>query len=151
MADAGPAKQKLIVLAKTVAARFQLAPELVCAVVEQESNWNPWAIRYEPRFFAKYIAGMYTNNKIGATEAYARAFSWGLMQLMGEDARELGADLAFLSQLCDPETNLSLGCEWLFRDLKNAKVDVTAALLAWNGGGNPAYAAEVLARQEKYR
>ena len=26
------------------------------AVVEQESGWNPWAMRYEPAFFSKYVA-----------------------------------------------------------------------------------------------
>jgi soluble lytic murein transglycosylase-like protein len=144
-------KQALIVLAKTVAQRFRLDPALVCAVVEQESQWNQWAIRYEPGYMAKYIAPMYTNGKIRATEAYARSFSWGLMQLMGEDARELNADMMFLSQLCDPETNLSLGCEWLFREINAAKGDVAAGLLRWNGGADPTYPAQVLARKDKYQ
>jgi len=57
-------------------AAHSLDPALVCAVVEQESAWNPWAIRYEPLFFAKYVASLYTNNKVSASEAYARGFSW---------------------------------------------------------------------------
>jgi len=48
---------------------------------KQESAWNPWAIRFEPLFFAKYVASLYTNNKVSASEAYARGFSWGLMQV----------------------------------------------------------------------
>jgi|SRR5579859_1649404 len=144
-------KQALIVLAKTIAQRFKLEPALVCAVIEQESGWNVWAMRYEPNYFVKYIAPMYTNNKIRtATEAYARAFSWGLMQLMGEDARELNADITFLSQLCDPETNLSLGCEWLFREINAAKGDVIGGLLRWNGGADQTYPALVMARRDKY-
>jgi hypothetical protein len=37
-------------------------------------------MRYEPAFFAKYVAHLFTktNNKITASEAYARGFSWGL-------------------------------------------------------------------------
>jgi soluble lytic murein transglycosylase-like protein len=143
-------KQALMVLAKTVATRFKLAPELVCAVVEQESGWNPWAMRYEPMFFAKYVAHLYTNNQITASEAYARGFSWGLMQVMGQVAREMGYTPLFLSGLCDPEAGLSIGCELLWRKLDAAKGDVTAALLAWNGGGNKDYPKQVLARVEKY-
>jgi soluble lytic murein transglycosylase-like protein len=72
---------KLVALARRAAEEEGLDPALVCAVVEQESNWNPWAIRYEPLFFAKYVAPLYTNNKVGATEAYSRGISWGLMQV----------------------------------------------------------------------
>jgi len=57
---------------------------LVCAVVEQESAWDTHSIRYEPAFFAKYVARLYTSSKISATEAYARAMSWGLCISAGE-------------------------------------------------------------------
>lgn len=93
---------KLMVMAKKAAAAEGLDEALVCAVVEQESAWNPWAMRYEPLFFAKYVAPLYTNNKVGATEAYARGFSWGLMQVMGQTAREAGVSALHLSALCDP-------------------------------------------------
>src|SRR6267154_315603 len=86
---------QLIVLARKAAAAQSLDPALVCAVIEQESAWNPWATRYEPLFFAKYVASLYTNNKISASEAYARGFSWGRMQVMGQVARESGFDALF--------------------------------------------------------
>jgi len=92
----------ILALAKRHAISYALDPALVCAVVEQESAWNTWAIRYEPAFFAKYVASLYTNNKITASEAYARGFSWGLMQVMGQVARESGCDAPFLSALRDP-------------------------------------------------
>lgn len=79
---------RLMELARKAAEAEGLDPAVVCAVVEQESAWNPWAMRYEPLFFAKYVAPLYTNNKVGATEAYARGFSWGLMQVMGQTARD---------------------------------------------------------------
>ncbi len=84
------APPQLVALARKAAAAQSLDPALVCAIVEQESSWNTWAMRYEPAFFAKYVAGLYTNNKITASEAYARGFSWGLMQVMGQVALRHG-------------------------------------------------------------
>jgi soluble lytic murein transglycosylase-like protein len=141
---------QLVALARRAAAAQSLDPALVCAVVEQESGWNPWAMRYEPAFFAKYVANLYTNNKISASEAYSRGFSWGLMQVMGQVARETGFDAAFLSALCDPEQGLATGCKVLRKKFDAMSGDMTRALLAWNGGANPAYAAQVLARRAHY-
>jgi soluble lytic murein transglycosylase-like protein len=141
---------QLVALASKAAVAQSLDPALVCAVVEQESGWNPWAMRYEPAFFAKYVANLYTNNKISASEAYARGFSWGLMQVMGQVARETGFDALFLSALCDPEQGLATGCKVLRKKFDAMAGDMTRALLAWNGGANPAYAAQVLARRAHY-
>src|SRR4029077_12188922 len=141
---------QLIALARKAAVAQSLDPALVCAVVEQESTWNPWAMRYEPAFFNKYVASLYTNNKITASEAYARGFSWGLMQVMGQVAREAGFDAKFLSALCDPEQGLSTGCKVLRKKFDAMGGDAPRALLAWNGGANPAYAAQVLARRAHY-
>ena len=137
-------------MVQQVAAAHELDPALVCAVIEQESCWNPWAMRYEPAFFAKYVASLYTNNKVSATEAYARGFSWGLMQVMGQVAREAGFDSPFLSALCDPEQGIAIGCKVLRKKFDAMQGDLTRALLAWNGGGNSAYPAQVLARQARY-
>ena len=139
-----------IAIAQRYAGAHSLDPALVCAVIEQESSWNPWAMRYEPAFFAKYVAPLYTNNKVSATEAYARGFSWGLMQVMGQVAREFGCDAPFLSALCDPEQGIAIGCKVLRRKFDAMAGDTTRALLAWNGGGNPAYASQVLARRPHY-
>jgi len=141
---------QLVPLARKAAVAQSLDPALVCAIVEQESAWNPWAMRYEPLFFAKYVASLYTSNKISASEAYARGFSWGLMQVMGQVARETGFDALFLSALCDPEQGLALGCKVLRKKFDAAAGDIPRALLAWNGGANPAYPAQVLARKPHY-
>ncbi len=145
-----PIDPKLLQQAQCAATAERLDPSLVCAIVEQESNWNPYAIRYEPLFFAKYVAPLYTNNKIGATEAYARGISWGLMQVMGQVAREMGFDGTFLSAACDPEQGLAIGCKLLRKKIDAMDGDTTRGLLAWNGGGNPAYPAQVLARRAHY-
>jgi hypothetical protein len=173
------APAELVSLAKQNALAHHLDPAIVCAIIEQESSWNPHAIRYEPLFFAKYVAPLYTNNKISATEAYARGFSWGLMQVMGQTAREAGFAEPFLSLLCDPGTALEVGCRVFRKKLDTANNQslfrseqpqvpapsegisptpseatgngvVTRALLLWNGGANPNYASEVLARRPHY-
>lgn len=146
-----PFDSKLMAMAGRAAEAEGLDPAVVCAVVEQESGWNTWALRYEPLFFAKYVAPLYTNNKVGATEAYARGFSWGLMQVMGQTAREMGLNSLHLSMLCDPAVGLATGCKILRRKLEAAGGDLHKALLAWNGGGDPDYADEVVARVARYR
>ena len=144
------APYQLLTLAHKYALAQSRDPGLVCAVVEQESAWNPWSMRYEPAFFTKYVAPLYTNNKVSASEAHARGFSWGLMQVMGQVARETGFDALFLSALCDPEQGLAVGCKVLRKKLDAMAGDTTRALLAWNGGGNTVYAAQVLARRAHY-
>ena len=145
-----PAAERLVSLARTTADAHGLDASLVCAVIEQESSWNPWAMRYEPAFFAKYVASLYTNNKVSASEAYARGFSWGLMQVMGQVARENGFTDHYLSGLCDPSTGLEIGCRVLRRKMDAAKGDTVQGLLLWNGGANPNYPVEVLARRTSY-
>jgi soluble lytic murein transglycosylase-like protein len=145
-----PVPLELIALARRIAAAHALDPALVCAVIEQESAWNPWAVRYEPGFLSRYVAPLYTAGKLSATEAYTRAMSWGLMQVMGQLARESGFAGDSLPALCDPATSVELGCAILAKRLARSRGDVSAALLAWNGGANPNYPAEVLARTRNY-
>ena len=137
----------LLTLAEAAARDHALDPVLVKAVVEQESSWNPEAYRYEPAFFEHYIVPL---NLKDATEANGRAISWGLMQVLGEVAREVGYSGEFLTSLLTPEIGLEYGCRHLANKLKAAGGDVTKALLLWNGGGAPAYAEQVLARMKNY-
>jgi soluble lytic murein transglycosylase-like protein len=151
---------QLVALARAAAAAHGLDPALVCAVVEQESAWNTWAVRYEPGFLSRYVAPLYTVGKIGATEAYTRAMSWGLMQVMGQVAREEGLpDATSIPQLCDPATGLEYGCRVLRAKFAAANSDASEApsdevaqraLLLWNGGANKSYPAQVLARLSHY-
>jgi soluble lytic murein transglycosylase-like protein len=145
-----PVPPEIIDLARRIADEHSLDPALVCAVIEQESAWDPWAVRYEPGFLSRYVAPLYTAGKFSATEAYTRSMSWGLMQVMGQVAREFGFEEPSLAELCDPSTGVEFGCRILAARLKRARGDTPAALLAWNGGANPHYATEVLARTRNY-
>lgn len=142
--------EPLIKLAKEAALAQGLDPGLICCICEQESGWNPYAIRYEPAFMSRYVAPLYTTNKITATEAFARCFSWGLTQCLGQVARENGWT-GPLPQLCDPSAGLLVGCRIFAKKLVLAKGDIRQALLYYNGGANKAYPDQVLARLPKYR
>lgn len=100
---------QLLALARAAAARHALDPALVCAVVEQESAWNNFAMRYEPAFRARYVAPL----GLAVTEEVTRSISWGLMQVMGQVVRENGFDGKFLSALCEPAVGLDCGCRVL--------------------------------------
>ena len=141
---------EIIELARHIGVAHDLEPALVCAVIEQESGWNPWAVRYEPGFLSRYVAPLYTAGKLSATEAYTRAMSWGLMQVMGQVAREHGFADASLASLCDPAVGLEVGCRVFAAKLAAAEGNVTRALLLWNGAGNWDYPAAVLDRTAHY-
>src|SRR5438132_221513 len=133
-------RDDLIALAKKTANKYGLFPELVCGIVEQESKWNTWAIRYEPQFYEHYIKPLVEKGQIvGATEAQARTISWGLMQVIGEVARENGFKGQFLSELCNPETGLDIGCRVFAQKLGHVGGDTEKALGLWNGGSRPTY------------
>jgi soluble lytic murein transglycosylase-like protein len=84
------------------------------------------------------------------TEAHARTISWGLMQVMGEVAREEHYT-GPLPELCDPKIGIAAGLTHLKRMIAISPAgDLHTALQHWNGGGNPNYAAEVMARMSKY-
>jgi soluble lytic murein transglycosylase-like protein len=138
---------EIVALARTIASTHGLDPALVCAVVEQESAWDAHAIRYEPGFRARYVAPL----ELPPTEEIARSISWGLMQVMGQVAREHGFQRPFLSALCDPSAGLTFGCIVLAAKIAAASGDVPRGLALWNGGGNPDYGVQVLARVPRYR
>lgn len=128
---------------------------LLASVIHQESGGNPFAVRYEPAFLKKYLESK-TRKTIGGyvptkcswqTEVQMRATSFGLMQIMGQVARERGFSGEFLPELCDPATNLKWGSEFLQMLLH--KHDTTEkALLRWNGGGDPDYAKKIFAHMD---
>jgi soluble lytic murein transglycosylase-like protein len=143
-------RDELIALAQKTAAAHGLLPKIFCGLVERESAWNPWSIRYEPGFYEEYVQKMLEAGAVhDETEAHGRAISWGLGQVMGETAREMGFAGDF-AQLCDPEIGLEYAARILRHDIDRASSNVVAALLRYNGGGNQSYAAEVLKLSQKY-
>lgn len=102
------------------AEKYSLPPALVKALVQVESNGNPWAVRYEPAFYDRYVAGRRVKVRAPCsrdTEMSLLAHSFGLLQIMGLTARETGFDGVFLTELCDPETNLDVCCKYLSKQV----------------------------------
>ncbi len=124
-------------LIENISAAHNLPFPLVFAIVQVESGGNPHAIRYEPAFFSRYVAGkghtVYSPCS-RATEEQLRAFSFGLMQIMGQSARELGFTGVFLTELLDPATGLDWGCRKLAQQVTRYKGDVESAVAAYNAG-----------------
>lgn len=123
-------------LAMQMAEQFGLPPELVCAICKCESNWRPAAYRYEPLFKTRYIDKLSVPGSIAVSaesEKMGRATSWGLMQVMGQVARERGFKGAYLTQLLEPVTNLSFGCRILY-DLTHKYHSIEEAISAYNAG-----------------
>jgi len=129
------------------ATKYGLDPKLVCAVCEQESSWNPWAVRFEPAFEARYIKPAIPTAP--TTREMTEAMSFGLMQIMGEVAIEFGWHGKFLTELCDPDTGVEFGCKKLQKCF-DVHGDADTALLAYNGGSNKDYPSQVLARVKNY-
>lgn len=113
--------------------------ELVQAICTIESNLNIYAMRYEKSFEERYIIG-YDIKRFGnqisfETEQKARATSWGLMQIMGQTARELGFDRQYLSELCNPEYGIKYGCMLLAKKvLLYGNQGLEAIVSAYNAG-----------------
>ena len=121
---------------------FNLPAGVLGAVIAQESSGNPYATRYEPGFFEKYIE-FRTRASLGGvwpvavdedTERHGRATSWGLMQIMGQTARELGFDGTHFAELTEPSLGVRFGSMLLKRKLAVYGPDLSQALSAYNAG-----------------
>lgn len=73
-----------------------------------------------------------------------RAVSWGLMQILGQTAREQGYEGDYIWDLFDVDTNIKFGVRLLAKFLEQNGGDAHKALLRYNGGGNKMYPHDVL-------
>lgn len=141
---------ELMKLASHYADIFDLPEALVIAICKVESNWHPSAYRFEPAFKVKYVDKLVLDPDDYLpsieSERIGRSTSFGLMQIMGQKAREMGYKGDYLIQLCEPTVNLKYGCRLLYDLLKRyGKLD--EAISAYNAGSpttrNQAYVDKV--------
>lgn len=107
---------KYSTIIEKVALQFGYDPDLIEAIVIKESSGNAFAARYEPAWKYFYSPSIFAK-KLGitfVTEMNHQATSWGLMQVMGSVARELGYD-SHLPGLVIPEVSLTYGIRQLVR------------------------------------
>lgn len=109
-----------------------LDPRLVMeSWVAGESAWDPWATREEKGFHRTYVlphVGSYAVRR----EQWQRATSFGLLQVMGQTAREEGFEGKYLPALCDPSLGLFFGVKHLMS--RRIGESWGQALAAFNGG-----------------
>jgi len=117
-------------LIEEVAARHDLDPNVVEAVVRVESSGFAHAYRYEPAYWRRYLANHATYKTMVPRRAAA---SYGLMQVMYPTARALGFR-GEPEELFLPRTALQFGCLALVDNLAWSRGDLPAALAAYNGG-----------------
>lgn len=139
---------------ETAAAAHALDPDLVAAVVEQESNGWASAFRFEPDFWAKYLKSNPAWKDRNPREVSA---SYGLMQTMVPVAVEHG----FTGEpweLFNPNASLEFGCRVLADLIAWADGNLTKALGAYNAGKGGAltsaglrYADQVLQRYDRIK
>jgi soluble lytic murein transglycosylase-like protein len=127
---------------ETAAAAHDLDPDLVQAIVEQESGGWASAFRYEPAFWDRYLK---TNPVYATRNPREVSSSYGLMQIMFATA----VDHGFTGKpwdLFDPAVSLEYGCRVLqallvwarsqYTGLETAAqtVILRSVLAAYNGG-----------------
>lgn len=145
---------QLKILIKTSAQNYGVNTAIALAIAEQESDYNEKAMRYEANW--KYIV---TDKKLVkelritlATELQLQKFSYGMFQIMGSVARELGFK-GMLTDLLDPIVNVTYGVRKI-RLLAEKHPTIEEYVSAYNAGEggigtNPDYVKSVLDKASK--
>lgn len=145
-------RKKVLFYAK----KYKLPFELVASIILTESAGNRFAYRYEPGFFEKYLKDKTASQLTGRfpsvisreTELHARATSWGLMQIMGQVAREFGYENDHLHRLTTVDDGLEFGCRKLAKCFRQESSELVA-IARYNG--NPAQTAAQIYAQKVMR
>lgn len=127
-------KENALNIISVKALSYGLDPDLIQSIVQIESDFNPWVYRFEPKWVLYHNPVNYAK-KLGITldtEKNSQAISFGLMQVMGAVARELGFDEELI-KLCDPELAIQYGCLKLI-DLKKRYTNEQDIISAYNAG-----------------
>lgn len=151
----------------TAAQRNGLEPMLLAALVMRESSGNPFAGRFEegypflfdvlkkkPLRWERQAVIPSLGTCSGATERVWQQTSWGLCQVMGGTARELGFSGPFLSALSQPEEGAEYGARYLAKLVRLHGLQ--DGLSAYNAGSPTdanfkAYVSPILQTFERFR
>lgn len=127
-------RDHLIPEIKKKASKYHLDFQLLDAIIQTESEYNFYAIRFEPSSTYQVSSDKFSkfNGTTIITEQTLQKFSWGLFQIMGSSARGLGFS-GPMPSLCDIDTNLELGCK-LIIDLKKKYSSIEDLCAAYNAG-----------------
>jgi hypothetical protein len=111
-----------------------LDPVLVAAFIAAESAGIANRTRFEPAWNAFNSPATFaqTLQITLNTEKMAQSHSYGLLQVMGATARDLGY-AGYLHLLCDRSLGLELGCKFLAKK-KNKYPDLKDMISSYNAG-----------------
>jgi hypothetical protein len=131
-----------------VALQFQLDPELLSAQIFVESSGDPFAFRFEPAYFDRYVRDrpLVAGFKYGPLAAC----SFGLLQILLETAIEHGFEDQ-PQRLFDPMIGMTFGAKYLRHCLDLTGQDYRKALAKYNGSGTAAmaYATKVFSVRDR--
>ncbi len=119
---------------QTIATAIPLPADLLKGQVLRESGGDPYAFRFEPVYFQKYIKT--NNNAKGFRYGPLAACSFGLLQCLLETAIEAGFT-GTPEELFNPATGLTWGgkiMRGLWAAAGGLNSNYRAALAAYNGG-----------------
>lgn len=153
----------------TLCVKYQVPYDLALSIVEQESGGRNLCFRHEPHLHKDYSLKVFVvesakfyakkNHVSVASEMILRASSLGLMQILGQKAREMGFE-SDLMDLCVPENGLEYGVRVL-SDLMKKYPNETDVIASYNAGSprllstgsyvNQRYVDEVSARLREKR
>lgn len=128
-------RHELIDLVYTAARKHGAVAELLDAIVVVESDYDQWAVRYEPTYRFIDGAGKWAarNGITTDTEMTCQRMSWGLAQIMGGTARGLGYS-GPLTRLLDPEINLDYAARLLKQIATRYPKNIDEQVAAYNAG-----------------
>lgn len=123
----------ILTLIKGQSEYFQLKPEWIWSMFEIESGWISTATRFEPKFCNRLRL---LNPTMSEESLKKRAASWGLGQVLGQTALEMGFDTKTdISELTTPTHGVHYALQYLHRKkLAYPKLDIFAWIAAYNAG-----------------
>lgn len=125
---------ELIDIIKPIAESVGVPWDLAAAIVMTESAGNTYAMRFEPNwhYWCEPQKFAQMNGISYNTEKQLQMFSFGLCQVMGGTARELGWD-GSLVRLCEPSIGLLYGVKKI-KQLLEKYPDTNDAISSYNQG-----------------
>ena len=143
---------------ESAARLYSLPPSLIAAVIQEESRFEQFATRHEPGYMRSRsmrraaLAWSRTHALPNtATELADRSRSFGLMQVMGETAREQGFAARYLAEMYLPHNSIDHGAKLLRSLLDRYHHDTLAAISAYNQGSTRLKAGALVNARYVYR
>ena len=171
-------KTKVYEIIKEENKPYGFDPVLLLAIVEQESDFDETSSRMENKFKERYLKHLQT---LSTTSAILLSTSYGLMQTLGESLLEdgymeffqdwynekydvirtggiplrgrsqIGVVKAIDEYMIHQDWQIRFGIKHFKLKYDLAHADQNKTLLFWNGGGNPNYPIEVMAKYENLK